>query len=247
MTSPEAHALAEDGFVVLRARLDPTQVAAALDALEEVFAHQADIAHDRRWTTDVYRVAYALPLRHDRFLELVGYEPLVAPAREVLGDDLRLSAFNGIDIYPGSTPQRLHRDHPHPTPGLVLTVQVVVALDPFRADTGATRVVPRSHRQPLVEADAASLDSLADSVRMEPGDAVAYDGALVHAGGSNRSSHPRRALHLFYSRGWVAPHWDLASGFDEPTTTGLTATQRALLGFGRGARRYDASSRRVER
>lgn len=249
MSDDPARLLAAEGYVALDTLLSGAEVAEALEALEAVFAEQADIALDRHWTTPTYRVAYALPARHPWFVRLVGHEALTAVARAVLGPDMVLSAFNGIDLPPGGTPQALHRDHPHPTPGHVLTVQVVVALDAFREATGATRVVPRSHRCANTEHGTGDpgREQGAIVIEVPAGGGVAYDGALVHAGGANRSDRPRRALHLFYARSWVTPHWDLARSMDAQALRALDDVQRSLLGLGRGPRRYDRAARRVVR
>jgi hypothetical protein len=59
--------------------------------------------------------------------------------------------------------------------------------------------------------------------------------------------HPRRALHVFYARRGVVPHWDLAAGLGEAARAALRPSQRALLAARGGLRRYDPSTRSVVR
>lgn len=231
--------LATRGFAVVPEVLDPADVLAAAAALDEVFDAERGVADERGWATQVHRVAYALPTKHDAFAALVGAEGLTSLARQVLGDDVVLSTFNGLDVVPSSPGQPLHRDHPHLTPGTTLTLHLVVALDPFRPETGATRVIPGSHRGD-VEGGASALD-------LEPGAAVAFDGALVHGAGPNATSERRRALHLFYVRPWVQPHWDLVASMPPDRRARLSDDQLHLLGHGRGPRRFDHAEARIIR
>lgn len=240
-----------DGYLVVPELLGDAQRTTSIEALARVFAAEDDIADDRGWRTDTYRVAYALVAKDPHLLEVCADPSVLAIVRPILGDDAVLAGCNGIDLPPGGAPQRLHRDHPHPTPGTTLFLHVVVALDPFTAETGATRVVPGSHRGELASLGADELDALdgqAVSVDVAAGGAVAFDGALVHAGGANRSDGPRRALHLFYARPWVVPHWDLTATLSPEEVSALTTEQRRVLGVDRpGPRRFDRTERRVVR
>ncbi len=106
---------------------------------------------------------------------------------------------------PGSEAQLLHRDElvwshvprPHPE----LQVASMVALVDFRAENGATRVAPGSHRWPLERA--AEPDEMADA-EMAAGSAVLYLGSTIHGGGANATSDEWRfGLHVSYVLGWL--------------------------------------------
>lgn len=235
-------AVGEQGFVVVRDVLAPAEVDRVTAALDEVFASEEDIATDRGWATDVHRVAYALPAKHPDLLAACFHPGLLAVAREVLGDDCVVAGCNGLDLPSDGAPQRLHRDHPVPTPGTTLYLHVVCALDPFRERTGATVVVPRSHLVP----DGLPVDG-AVPVEISRGSVVAFDGSLVHAAGVNRTPGRRRALHLFFARPWVQPHWDFPATLPSSLALELTDEQRRILGYDDRPRRFDLSTRRVAR
>ncbi len=243
--SDVADDVARDGWAAVRDVLAPDEVAAASDALDDVFASEADVAVARGWATDVYRVAYALPAKHPTFLELCTHPRLLALATEVLGDAPIVAGLNGLDLPPSGSPQRLHRDHPVPTPGTTLYLHVVCALDAFTRANGATVVVPRSH----LTADPDPVHRPADAVpvAIDAGGAVVFDGSLVHAAGVNGTSSPRRALHVFFARPWVRPHWDFPATLPDDVAARLTDEQRRVLGFTGRPRRFDLVARRVER
>lgn len=240
-------AVAADGFVTVERLLDPHQVSEAAAALDGVFAAEADIATERGWRTDAYRVAYALPVKHPVFLGLCTHPAVLALADAVLGDDCVVAGCNGLDMVPGGTAQVLHRDHADPTPGTTVFLHIVCALDPFTPERGATRVVPGSHREPDVRADAATLEDRTTTITVPPGGALAFDGTLAHGASANTTAEHRRALHLFYARRWAQPHWDFPGTFSAPEAAALSDDQRARFGFTGRPRRFDREARRVVR
>lgn len=240
-----------DGFAVVEGVLSRALVDRAVAALEDVFAQERDIASARGWSTDAYRVAYLLPAKQALFLDLCTHPGLVGIARSVLGDDCVLSGCNGLAMVEAGHAQTLHRDQPDATPGTTVQLHVVCALDAFTEASGATRFVPGSHLRPgRWVPDASERASLADETRTvlaEPGGVVAFDAAVLHAAGANRTERPRRALHVFFRRPWVQAHWDIPDALSPETMAGLTAEQRSLLGVDQRPARYDSTGRVVRR
>jgi ectoine hydroxylase-related dioxygenase (phytanoyl-CoA dioxygenase family) len=117
----------------------------------------------------------------------------------------QLNIAHVLDRGPGAEAQLLHRDElvwvhiprPHPE----LQVASVIALEDFRAENGATRVVPGSHhwspdRQP-------EASEITDAV-MPPGAAVIYLGSTIHGAGANTTAdRRRRGMHVSYVVGWL--------------------------------------------
>ena len=106
---------------------------------------------------------------------------------------------------PSASAQLLHRDElvwvhvprPHPE----LQVASMVALVDFRAENGATRVVPGSHRWPHDRRP--EPDEIADA-EMTAGSAVLYLGSTIHGGGANSTAGEwRLGLHVSYVLGWL--------------------------------------------
>lgn len=110
-----------------------------------------------------------------------------------------------IDRGPGAVAQILHRDElvwvhlprPHPE----VQVASMIALDDFRVDNGATRLVPGSHRWPHTRKP--EEHEIADAV-MPAGSAVIYLGSTIHGAGTNSTaSEWRPGLHISYVVGWL--------------------------------------------
>jgi ectoine hydroxylase-related dioxygenase (phytanoyl-CoA dioxygenase family) len=234
--SPAA-AVADAGWTVVSDLVTAAERAELVDALEEVLVAESAVGAERGWQTAVQRISYALPVKHGAFLGLCTHPGLLGLARSVLGDDCVVASLNGLDVPPGAPAQRLHRDHPVPTPGTTLFLHVVCPLDPFTGASGATRVVPGTHRG---ESGAELV------VEVGAGGVLAFDGALVHGAGANTTASPRRAVHTFFARPWVQPHWDFPATFGERVSA-LSEEQRRILGFADRPRRFDREAQRIVR
>ncbi len=108
------------------------------------------------------------------------------------------------------------------------------------------RLVPASHRHPVDPDDLAGLEPMAQVVEMPAGAVVAFDGSLVHAGSANTTDHPRRALHAFYGRRWVKPHWDFPAMLPAAVADGLDDVRRDLLGYTSRPARLDLERSTIE-
>jgi len=107
---------------------------------------------------------------------------------------------------PGAEQQYIHRDQdvwnflqkPHPE----IEVASLVALTPFTAENGATRLVAGSNHWPE-EQYPGDDDELAIA-EMPAGSAVIYLGSTFHAGGTNSTeSEWRRGFHISFVVGWL--------------------------------------------
>jgi ectoine hydroxylase-related dioxygenase (phytanoyl-CoA dioxygenase family) len=138
-----------------------------------------------------------------------------------------------LDRGPGSDAQLLHRDElvwihvpkPHPE----LQVASITALCDFRAENGATRVVPGSHRWPHDRQP--EPHEIADA-EMPAGASVVYLGSTIHGGGANTTRDTwRRGLHLSYVVGWLRTEENNTLGTPPDVARTLPRQAQELLGY----------------
>ena len=117
----------------------------------------------------------------------------------------QLNVAQVMDRGPGAEQQLMHRDEdvwihlPRPHPEVELAS--VIALVDFRAELGATVVVPGSHRW---QRDRAPKPEELACAEMPAGSAVVYLGSTLHAGGRNSTADCwRRAMHMSFVVGWL--------------------------------------------
>ncbi len=83
--------------------------------------------------------------RGAEFDDLYVLEPVLSACLASIGPRFKLSSFHGRTVLPGAAAQRLHVDV-RPDQDAWPLLGFIVMLDEFRADNGATRFVPGSHR-----------------------------------------------------------------------------------------------------
>jgi ectoine hydroxylase-related dioxygenase (phytanoyl-CoA dioxygenase family) len=145
----------------------------------------------------------------------------------------QLNVAQVMDRGPGADQQILHRDEdvwvhlprPHPE----VQVASVIALVDFRAETGATVVVPGSHRwergrQPKPEELACA--------EMPAGSAVVYLGSTIHAGGRNSTPDGwRRGMHMSFVVGWLRTEENHYLSTPPDVARSLPRRSQELLGY----------------
>lgn len=149
----------------------------------------------------------------------------------------QLHLTQSIAIGPGGAAQQLHRDHwcfdffPFPR-DVDVEVSTIWALTDFTEETGATRVVPDSHRTPD-DVRYTPADSL--PAEMPRGSVVLYLGSTVHGGGANLSDETRIGINVDYVLGWLRQEENqyLTYSLDEVRT--MPERVQRLLGYEPGA------------
>jgi hypothetical protein len=138
----------------------------------------------------------------DAFVGLAAHADLLALCRLLLGDYIVLMQQNGVINPPGErhTQVAYHRDLPyqHFVSSRPLAVSALFCIDPFRVETGATTLIPGSHRMEMFPSDQVAAD-LDTAVIAEPGSFIVFDSMVFHRAGENRSGRPRRAVNHVYT------------------------------------------------
>jgi ectoine hydroxylase-related dioxygenase (phytanoyl-CoA dioxygenase family) len=192
------------GHAVLPSGLAAAEIADLGERLDGVMARQvAEFGGADRLASIGDTLTARCPLLYDdAFVALAAHPELLALARELLGDYIVLMQQNGVINPPkhGHTQLSYHRDLPyqHFVSSRPLAMSALFCIDPFRVETGATTVIPASHRMEAFPSSevAAQLDT---PVTAEPGSFIVFDSMLFHRAGANVSDRPRRAVNQVFS------------------------------------------------
>lgn len=207
-------AIEEDGFTILENVFSADRADAFRERIREIECKTLRPLEPDETEEDSSFYRTAGLLRIDPLFWDVPIDPLVNRVVEgVLGSDFLLSTFTGIDLKPGSNSiQPLHPDdalipvsRPHERP-IGCTVMWVV--DPFNEETGGTRLLPGSHREPLDLLFNQDSERLSQTIQpdMKPGTALVFDHALFHGASDNHSDAWRLGLQVSYHAGWIRPY-----------------------------------------
>jgi hypothetical protein len=143
-----------------------------------------------------------------------------------------LHAFNPAIVAPRSASylHNIHRDVRTHAGDFRLLLNMLVMIDPFTLENGATHVLSGSHKEPEKPTEA-RFRAEAERLVGPAGSIVLFDSDLWHAAGSNVSDRPRAALTLSFSRAFVKQQMDyprfLGEAYGRQASPGL----RQLLGY----------------
>jgi len=231
VTQTEIEAFEDQGFHILRNALTPEEVSTYRDALARLLL----LPMDHPYAGSLARSGLApeccppdnprgiwagfdLPLFDDCFFDLAFHPRIALNVDALIGPDLNLyetSFVSKIPDFPG-TFRDWHQDSEYSDPqSNDRNVTVIVFLDDMDGQSGATWVVPGSHKLgPLahvmpVESISSKAREVADKERFNAqgvsfafnaGDALVFLVRLVHKSGPNHSDRSRLSLAYNYVR-----------------------------------------------
>ena len=141
--------------------------------------------------------------RDPEFDGLYVYEPILKACCHIIGQPFKLSTMHARTVRPHSQAQNLHVDFRREGDGWPM-VGFILMVDEFRADNGATRFVPGSHKWSTIPTDLlkdASEDYEGQVLACGPaGSVILYNGSVWHGHTANRVGEPRRSIQGAYIR-----------------------------------------------
>lgn len=197
-----ARRLRDDGFAIFPGLIPGQEVAHFTQRVEELFAQEGENSGSEfKQEPGTRRLANCVD-KGEIFEKAVENPVVLESVRTVLGPDFKLSSFNVRSANPHSNcGQPLHADS-----GAIAdekgywVCNSVWMLDDFTESNGALRVVPGSHSWGKLPVPGAKV---ADEILVtgKAGTVVVMNAHMWHGGTDNRTDGPRRAMHVYFTRG----------------------------------------------
>jgi ectoine hydroxylase-related dioxygenase (phytanoyl-CoA dioxygenase family) len=235
LSAEERKLLDEDGYLPLPGILSASQIEAVRDRLAALLAIEKENAgKEVHQETGTARLSNLVD-KGEVFRVFFTHPRILAALAHVLEHDLKLSSINSRAALPGQGLQALHADWPKPVePGHYQVCNSIWLLDDFTPENGATRVVPGSHRTgklpPQVMADPSAPHPEEKLVLAPAGTVVVFNSHTWHGGTLNRTAHPRRAVHSYWTRRSQPQQLDQAKYLSPETKARFSEAERYLLG-----------------
>lgn len=231
-------ALAADGCAVVTEVLAPERVALMREALYRARERIVDAVGSARLERAGERGVLRCAMRYEPvLLSLLEVPELLALVDATVSPTAILHLMNGF-VLPSEAAEdgadvfqhRFHRDFPRWLNGYVASVNAFFALDDFRPETGATRVVPGTHQraEPPEEQE---LAARAVSLCCPAGSLIAFDSTLWHAAGRNTSGADRLAVNTQFTRSFLKQQIDYVRLLGDEGVRGLPPRTQQLLGW----------------
>jgi hypothetical protein len=226
------YSLAECGWAILPTLVPAGLVGRLQGELDRVCTEQREIQLRNGVGDGTEGTAHHLPCARGVFLELLEHASSQAPLDRFFQGPYILNTFGGLLNLPkeASYVNRVHRDQRTFSGEMHLMVQLLVMLDDFTEENGATYFLNGSHRTDERPADEVFFRNAVRAVG-PAGSIVMFDSNLWHAAGSNRSSNLRRALTLNFTRPFVKQQLDYPRALGYERAESLSPTLRQLLGY----------------
>lgn len=127
----------------------------------------------------------------------------------VLSDTCILYAYQSSSLAPGQGNYggRIHVDSPRFIPGYITNLGVILPLDNFTEENGATYYLEGSHLSPNAP-DTDEFFKKAKRACCNAGDMIVFNPRCFHAAGKNTTDVARHALTLNYCRSYMRQRFD---------------------------------------
>lgn len=125
---------------------------------------------------------------------------------------------------------RIHVDSPRWIPNYTTNISVMITLDDFSTETGATRILPGS--QHLPETPTQELfDKCNVEILCPPGSLILFNSRTFHRAGFNSSSRWRHALSLNACRPYMKQRMEWVRMVPKEFSEQLNSQARRIIGF----------------
>lgn len=221
----------EDGFAVVGRVVDAGTVATMRAALQRAIDEDLARWSGNPWYNDQWMV-HNLMLRDPVFMAFLENAAMHAYLSALLSPDCILYAYTSSSLPPrgGNYSTRIHVDAQARSLDCITNVGVLVALDDFTDDNGATDYLPGSQRR-LDVPDAAHFDAHAVRVHPRAGEAVVFNARTFHRGGVNRTGTPRHAISLNACQRWMKQRFDYPRMLSPEQSASLGPVGRRFAGY----------------
>lgn len=220
----------ERGFALIEGVLDANEAASMRERLQKCIDDDL-IAWQGKPYADAWMV-HNLMVRGEPFVRLLENSKLHAHLGELLGDTCILYAYTSSSMPAGGSnySHRIHVDSPRFIPGYVTNVGVMLALDDYTLENGATYYLPGSHLSDAVPTEA-EFFARAERTFPKAGDAVVFNARTWHLGGKNTTGRARHAATMNVCRSYMRQRFDYARLVPSAIVEQLGDVGRRFLGF----------------
>ena len=225
-------ALADRGWVVVAQVIDAPLIARLCRELDHATENCRRIRERNGLAADADGTAHHLVGQGESFLELLSRKPLDAALRRYFAGPYILNSLGGVTnrreqkSYVG----KIHRDLRTFSAPLHLMVNMLVMLDDFTEQNGATWLGSGTHRSPEAP-DPARYFSTAERALGRAGDVLLFDSNLWHAAGENTTDQPRRAITPTFTKPFMKQQFDYPRAIGDAAGQSLPEDLRQILGF----------------
>ncbi len=167
-----------------------------------------------------------------RFFDVLEHPRLLGVLDTFLGPTSIVYAYTTSSMPAGGSnySRRIHVDCPRVIPNYMSNLGIMIALDDFTAENGATYFLPESFER-LDAPSAEEFFGSAERVFPRKGDLVVFNARTWHCGGANTTDVDRHALTINACRSYMRQRFDYPRLVGESLAAEFSPSLRRVLGF----------------
>ena len=226
----------EKGFIIFKGAVEGKIIDEINDSLEISYSNARKVQEKNQVDINMDGTIHHLPAHEDDiyldFLDWLCKSELHQFIRNYFQGNFILNSYGGLKNLPSkpSYVTKVHRDIRFFSGDFPLMLNMLVMLDDFTIENGATYVLSGSHKI-SAKPDDETFYLKADRVTGKKGDVLFFNSNLWHAAGVNKTQIQRRALTLTFTKPFMKQQLDYskAIGYDKLKT--LSPEMQQLAGF----------------
>lgn len=231
--------LDEEGYVLIRNVIPEAERSQMVARLNKLYG-EMEAAGANTYPGDVgktERLILNLHNKDERFVELLDHPAIFPLIQHMMQsgsyqnkEPFIVTQFSARDPHTGIPAQQLHIDSRFPGPPFALMGIALWMLDDFSIESGATRLVPKSHLRSSYPENGVEYP---DEIRAvaPAGSVLIYNGSAWHGGGAKLKELERWSVIVSYARWFVKPAFDMTQNTPPQLYATLTPQRRELFGF----------------
>ena len=208
------------GYFTFENYLGPSTLEKLRTDLDKWLSIADQIRNKNGLESSMLGVAHNILGQDDAMADFIKSLPLHEFLKSYFSGPYILNSFSGMKHIPDSTRaykhvQKFHRDVRVFSKDKNLMINVIVMLDDFTIENGATKLIPGSHCHEDMPCEQ-YLDENSHYITGEAGSVLLFDSNIWHSASENLNGELRRALTLNYTKPYIKQQMDFLSlvGFD---------------------------------
>ena len=224
--------LAQNGFVQIPKFFNETVLAKLQAELNSALQKYAAIHKSFGYTNPSQGGAHHVLIEGGIFLDVLEQFAGMSLLGEALQGKFTINSFGGFNNSKDTHLYvcNVHRDIRFFSPGRPLMLNLLIMLDDFSLENGATHVLGGSHKSDA-KPDGQMFFSSSTRITGDAGDMIVFDSRLWHAAGKNMSERPRRAITVTITNPFFKQQFNYWSAFSDTQLKNLSEAQKQLLGY----------------
>ncbi len=229
---PFARGIERDGWYISGARLDSETIGGLCEALGGAYQICREVQTRNGITASTDGTAHHALILDHRFLDFVDRHLPFECIEHFFGGRFIINSFGGI-INMKEKPSyvcNVHRDVRSFSGDTPVMLNMLVMLDEFTLENGATYLLTGSHKKPD-KPDDEYFFSHADRAVGPAGSLMFFNSNLWHAAGRNTTARDRRALTVTFTRPFMKQQLDYPRAIGYDRVAGLSPNLLQALGY----------------